>query len=72
MEFKGNDGTEIRMSPGFLSEMTRGFRQRERAGEMVKGVREGKRTVLAVRNKLFLVVLQSSLPHCERSGSLEK
>lgn len=29
MEFKGNGETEIRMSSGFLSKMTRGFRQRE-------------------------------------------
>ena len=29
MEFEGDGGTEIRTSPGFLSKMTRGFRQKK-------------------------------------------
>lgn len=72
MEFKGSGGTEIRTSPGFPSEMTRGFRQKESRVKWLKRVREGKKQFLVVRNKLFLVILQSFSPHSERSGSFEK
>lgn len=46
MEFRSNGGTEIRMSPGFPSKMTRGFRQKE--SKVLKWVRQGKNNFLWV------------------------
>lgn len=54
------------MSPGFLSKMTKGFRQKD-LSKMVQGVTEGEKQFLVVRN-----TLKSSLPHSTRSGSFEK
>lgn len=45
MEFKGNGETEIRMSSGFLSKMTRGFSSAGEQSEVVRGGRGGKRVI---------------------------